>query len=112
MKSRIHLDPRAREACSRILKLIDHEPFIQGKWVVMPKLCGKSACHCIKGERHISHYISLKYKGKRKMIYIPEGLEEEAKKHVCTFADLKKFLQAASDSYMDRLLKAKKNSAA
>lgn len=60
MKSRIHLDLRAREACSRILKLIDAEPFIQGKWVVMPKLCGKAGCRCIQGERHISHYISLK----------------------------------------------------
>lgn len=44
----------------------------------------------------------------RKMIYIPGELEKEAKKHVRTFGDLKKFLQTASDSYMDRLLKAKK----
>ena len=112
MKPRIHLDPKAREACSRILRLIDHEPFIQGKWVVMPKLCGKSGCHCVKGERHISYYISLKHKGKRKMIYIPEELQEEAKKHVKTFADLKRFLEAASDSYMDKLLKTKATSQA
>lgn len=69
----------------------------------MARVCGKPNCKCAKGEKHISLYISLRYKGKRKMIYVPHELEAQIENGIKTYKEILKLLDVISDSNIDRI---------
>lgn len=41
--------------------------------------CGKPNCHCVSGEKHISHLLTRRKDGKTKTTYVPVELVEEVK---------------------------------
>ncbi len=55
---------------------------IKGSLVDLRRVCGKTNCHCQKGKKHISLYLSRSHKGKTKMTYISKRNEKEVREYV------------------------------
>ena len=72
MYHRGHLTARERDARSRMVRIVHQEPFLCGSLVTMNRVCGKPHCKCTRGERHPALCLSMRVRGKRKMIHIPK----------------------------------------
>ncbi len=107
MKHR-NMSQRERYARSRLTKLVHDYPFIRGSVVEMKNTCGKPGCKCARGQRHISYYLSVRYRGKRKMICVPKEWHSRIGDWVRTYKESMKLADVVSESCLNRLLKAKR----
>ncbi len=55
---------------------------VKGTLVELRRECGKPNCHCQKGGKHVSLYLSQSHKGKTRMTYIPWKYEKEIRTSV------------------------------
>lgn len=78
---------------------------VRGSLVVMDRHCGKSGCRCQKGFKHRSLYISQRYKGSTRMIYVPKRSEAKARKWIDNYRQLKIVLDKISDINIQILTK-------
>jgi hypothetical protein len=78
---------------------------VRGSIVVMSRHCGKSGCRCQKGFKHRSLYISQRYKGSTRMIYVPKRSEAKARKWIDNYRQLKVILDKISDVNIQILTK-------
>lgn len=67
---------------------------IKGSLVWLKRECGKVNCRCQRGKKHISLYLSRRYKGKTQMTYIPKGYEKVVTNSVLQY---KQFLKGLYD---------------
>mgnify|MGYP001616994423 CR=1 FL=1 len=97
---------------TRILKALEKlhqklpkktDPLIRGSLVTMVRACGGKNCHCLKGHKHRSLYLSQSSKGKLRMLYIPKDAEDEAKEGVLNYRKVKKLLNRLSQIHIARL---------
>ena len=86
--------------------------FIHANLTIAKRTCGNPICRCIReGKKHVSLYLTTTRKnGKRKSIYIPKGLEEEAEAAVARYFKIKDTLEEISDINLSRLLSKKEKS--
>ena len=57
--------------------------FVRGSVVVLRRPCTYERCRvCREGKRHPATYLSLKEKGKTRLVYLPKRLVPEAKRWV------------------------------
>ena len=77
MKQKSRMSLAERSTRSGLAQLVSREQLIRGNLVLMKHTCGKSGCRCQRGEKHESLYLAQSYKGKKRMVYIPKGLEKE-----------------------------------
>lgn len=104
MKHRGMIPSREREARSRLAKIVHSYPFIKGSIVLMRNTCGKPNCRCMReGKKHISLYLSVRYRGARKMIHIPKELEGQVKLCVKAYKDILSLMEVISESTLMRL---------
>jgi hypothetical protein len=68
-----------REVASRLKKLADFGPMIDGSVVVIHRRCGKPGCRCADGEKHPATHLTRKVGKKNEAIYIPAELVEEVR---------------------------------
>jgi len=108
MRHRNVMPQEEREARSRAAKLVHGYPFIKGAIVISERTCGKLGCRCTRGEKHLSCYLSVRHKGKRKMIYVPRELEERIRTWVKTYKQGIRLIDIISESSLNRLVKWKK----
>lgn len=108
MKHRSFLPQKERSARSKAVKLIHDKPLIIGSLVEMANTCGKPNCKCTTGERHKSWCISLRYKGKRKMIHIPRSCEKEVFEGIKTYQSLWEQMEIISETSLERILSSRK----
>jgi len=108
MPSRNHFGPGERAARSRLAQLLHDHELIQGSVVTMERKCGKAGCHCVDGEKHVSLYLSVKIAGKRQMVYIPGGMEEEVRRRVDTYRELERLTEVVSGACVERVLAKKR----
>ena len=109
MKHRNVMPQEERYARSDLAKLVHRYPLIKGSVVVMKNTCGKPGCKCARGEKHISYYLSVRHKGKRKMICIPKEWQDRIGNCVRTYKQGMKLIDVVSESCLDRLIKAKRD---
>ena len=58
--------------------LLDEKgPLIRGSFGTRSRLCGNPGCHCARGEKHTSKYLSATDGGKVRQVHVPAGEEEE-----------------------------------
>jgi hypothetical protein len=107
MKHRSHIPQKERHARSKLAKLLHNYPFVKGALVTSGRTCGKSGCKCSRGEKHLSTYLSVRHKGKRKTICVPKQLEDQIRNSVKTYKDIMELIDIVSDSCVDRLIKSK-----
>ena len=73
------------------------EECIRGSLVVMSRFCGKPNCRCLKGQKHKAIYLSRSFKGKTKMIYLPQHAAKKAAEHIKNYRKAKGILNMLSD---------------
>lgn len=81
------------------------EECIRGSLVVMKRECGKLNCRCQKGQKHKAIYLSQSYRGKTRMIYLPQGSEDKAHQYVKNYRKIKSILNSVSDINIKLLTK-------
>ena len=108
MKHRTSLPECERRARSRATQLIHDNPLIVGGMVEMVRTCGKPNCKCATGEKHKSWCVSLRHKGKRKMIHIPRACEEEVFEGVKAYQSLWEQMGIISETSLERILSSRK----
>jgi len=74
----------------------------------MARTCGKAGCRCERGEKHVSLYLSTKVEGKRRMIYIPNELEEEVRQRVAAYREVEQLTEVVSAACVNRVLERKR----
>lgn len=109
MKPRNHWSEAERSARSRITQLLHSEPFVKASIVKMARACGKKTCVCVtKGRKHVSWYVTLSYKGKRRMICVPSGKIEAVRKAVDNYKTAVKLCEVVSTHCFERIWKTSK----
>ncbi len=108
MSSRSSLPDKQRHASSQLAQIAHDKSFIVGGIVRMARVCGVSGCKCTRGRKHVSSYLSLKYKNKRRMIYVPRELEDYAKDCLKNYHDIKALMDVISGSCVERFFDARK----
>ena len=91
-----------REARSRARQLLGKE-ITRGTLVERARVCGKPNCHCVRGERHVSLYLTRSREGRFEQFHIPRGREEEVRAAVENWHRVKDLLEEVSSSCLERL---------
>lgn len=87
---------RRREALRK--RLVKLGPFMDGSLVLIARTCGNSAhCHCSRGRKHVSTYLSYAVQGKTRMVYIPVDLEDQARRWSADYRKLKDLIREICD---------------
>lgn len=97
-----------RSARSRLAQLLHDHDVICGSVVSMARTCGKAGCRCARGEKHVSLYLSTKTEGKRRMLYIPDELEQEVRERVAAYHEVERLTQVVSTACVNRVLERKR----
>jgi hypothetical protein len=108
MVTRNRFGAEERAARSRLAQLLHDRDVIQGSVVSMARRCGKVGCRCNQGEKHVSLYLSVKIAGKRRMVYIPEDLEDEVRRRVQSYREVERLTELVSDACLGRILEQKR----
>ena len=108
MKNRSALPEKERRARSKATQLIHGKDLIIGGLVEMARTCGKPNCKCTKGVKHKSWCVSLRHKGKRKMIHIPHECEEAVFQGVKAYQELWEQMGVISETSFERILASRK----
>ena len=108
MAARNRFGPAERAARSRLAQLLHDREFIRGSVVSMARTCGKAGCRCNQGEKHVSAYLSAKVAGKRRMVYIPDALQDEVRRCVETHREVERLAETVSGACLDRVLGKKR----
>jgi len=61
----------------------------------------------MRGDKHISLYLCIRYENKRKMIYIPKEWEERVRAWVEMHKEISELLEILSNASVHRLMKGK-----
>lgn len=108
MRTRSQLTPQHRAARSRLAKLIDDGLLLKASLVTMARTCGKPKCKCTRGHKHVSLYLALRHRNRRKMIYVPRALEDAVGHWVETYRQVEQCLDDISAACLERFQKAKR----
>ncbi len=100
--------PKERSARSRLAQLLHGHDILHGSVVSMARACGKAGCHCVDGEKHVSLYLSAKISGRRRMIYIPQDMEEEVRRRVEAYREVERLAEVVSGACLERVLARKR----
>ena len=104
MKHRGYFSCEEREARSKLAKIVHLKPFLQGSIVKRTSRCGKDNCWCAKeGTGHRACYLSIRIGQKRKMVYIPQSFEKEAREWVMTYRQINKQIAKVSKYCLERI---------
>jgi hypothetical protein len=98
MKPRSHLPEAERAIRSRLVQLLSQQPLVCGSMVTMHRRCGKKNCHCREDEGHRSLYLAVRMGGRRRMLYVPESLEEPVRRSVGTWQEVGALMERLSQS--------------
>jgi len=96
-----------RFARSRLAKLLHEQPFLCGSLVTMRRVCGKEGCKCSRGELHSGLYLAMRVGEKRRMVHVPQALEDTARRWVATYQEAWRLMEEVSQTCFKRFLKGK-----
>ncbi len=78
--------------------------FVRGSVTVLRRPCTYARCRlCREGKRHPATYLSLKEKGRTRLIYLPKGLVTQAKAWVAEWRRLEDLLRQMSKTNAEML---------
>lgn len=79
-------------------KLGEINPVVRGSVVELGRVCGRPNCHCKKGEKHMSRYLSTSIHGKTSIFYLPKHAEEKARKWVANYKEASLTMEKLSET--------------
>lgn len=62
-----------REQVERLLQ--EQGPLIRGSFGTRARVCGNPGCHCARGERHTSKYLTATHGPRQRQVHVPAGDE-------------------------------------
>ena len=62
---------------ARVKRLCAAGPVLAASLVRIAKTCGKAYCRCLRGQKHVGHYLTFKVKAKTRTVYVPQELLED-----------------------------------
>ena len=102
MRPRNHLPDPERRARSRLTQILHEEPFVLGSLVTMKRTCGKAGCKCNRGELHPGLYLALRVGKKRKMIHVPQSMEQAVHQWVANYQEAWHLMEQISGRCLKR----------
>jgi hypothetical protein len=103
MRHKGYFSPEERQIRSKSIKIMGQERIIRAGIVKMTRKCGKATCRCAKGKGHVSYYLSMRVGKKRKMVYIPAGMEAKARGWVANYKEINKGIDQLSNYSLQEL---------
>lgn len=83
---------RRRDALLKKLRRVG--PILDGSLVLIARRCGNSArCHCRRGPKHISTYLTYAVEGKTQTLYIPVDLQQDVRRWSDQYRALKQVIR-------------------
>lgn len=107
--SRGQMSAQEREWRSRLAQLVHGKPLVRATVNVRRVTCGKPGCRCAQGEKHRALYLVCQVGGSRRQLYIPAGLEEEARAWVANYQLALELLEKVSESGWRELKRRKED---
>jgi hypothetical protein len=83
----------ARHLQARLKEFHARGPLLAATLVLVQRRCGRKGCHCLKGPRHPTHYLTFKEKGKTRSVYVPQDLLPEVQTWIQEHRRLKTLAQ-------------------
>ena len=82
---------------ARIRELASVGPLLQGSLTKIRVSCGNLNCRCARGEKHHSHILTKKVRGKTKSLYVPVDMVEEVRGWIEEHRRAKRLLKEISE---------------
>lgn len=82
---------------AKLRQLAEAGPMIQGSLTRIGVTCGNPNCKCARGEKHVSHILTKKVRGKSKSLYVPVDMVETVRKWVEEHKRVKRLLKEVSE---------------
>jgi hypothetical protein len=76
-----------REQVERLLE--EDGPLIRGSFGTRSRVCGNARCHCLRGERHTSKYLTASDGGKLRQVHVPASEEQRVAEGVSRYRRFK-----------------------
>lgn len=105
--SRAKLSPAERSFRSRIAQLASGQWFLRGTLSERAGKCGKSNCHCTKGELHRSLYLVQSQAGKLRQICVPQAWQQRVRQAVDDYRQMQRLIEEVSELEWKRLKERK-----
>lgn len=102
MRPRSHLPVPERRARSRLTQILHEEPLVLGSLVTMKRTCGKPGCKCTRGEPHPGLYLALRVGKERKMIHVPQSMEQAVRQWVANYQEAWHLMEQISEFCLKR----------
>lgn len=82
---------------AKLKELAKTGPLIQGSLARIGVTCGNPNCKCARGEKHVSHILTKKVRGKTKSLYVPVDMVETVQQWVDEHKRVKRLLKDVSE---------------
>lgn len=92
-----------RQVRSKLAKMIWQGRIIRAGIVKMTRKCGKVSCRCVQGRGHVSYYLSMRVGKKRRMVYIPSGMESKVRGWVASYKEINRAIDQLSQYSLQHL---------
>jgi len=107
MRHRAHLALAERQARSQLTRLVHDHSLLAGSLVLMRRSCGRENCRCTRGRKHAGLYLAIRLGRKRKLIYVPSSLAQEASQGVGNYRRGRQLTAIVSQHCLERFLRQK-----
>lgn len=92
-----------RRRRSRLAQIAHTQRLLRGTLSARRGRCGKSNCHCARGELHPSLYLVQSQGGKLRQICVPKAWEERVRQAVQSHQELQRLIEELSQGEWKRL---------
>jgi hypothetical protein len=106
--SRAELSAAERAFRSQIAQLASTKWFMRGTLSERAGKCGKSGCHCAKGELHQSLYLVQSQGGKPRQMCVPKAWQERVRQAVNDYHRMQELIEEISELEWKRLEQRKR----
>ena len=97
MSPRLSIGVLTARRDARVKELASLGPVMQGSFAEIGVTCGNPNCRCARGEKHRSHILTKKVRGKTKSLYVPVDMVEEVRGWIEEHRRAKKLLKEISE---------------
>lgn len=97
MGARLSVEVLKARRDARVKELASLGPMLQGSLAEIGVTCGNPNCRCARGEKHRSHIVTKKVRGKTKSLYIPVDMVEEVRTWIEEHRRAKRLMKEVSD---------------
>jgi hypothetical protein len=92
MKTPAHPTLIQRSLLARQNQLQAQGPVLAASLVTVRRTCGKPACRCAQGHKHVGHYLTWKEQGKTRSAYVPQALLPQVQQWQNEYRRLKRLI--------------------